>query len=203
MRKLRTWLALAGTMALVTAGTGVAVATHNKEDRTHTDSVAATFTASQTRVHTKTCTGSDGAYRQFHSAWHGASTGDPRLTGELRLRAHGLINTTTDRGQVRGHLWIRGTTGKLAHARLWGVYQAGKIHGVVVGRARDRSTGAAEELSGSGRLIGAVEATFNAAGTELTGRIGGSGATILPATIQKGGCGHRDDNRGHGKKRKG
>jgi hypothetical protein len=201
MRKLRTWLALAGTLALVTAG--VAVATH-KQDRTHTDSVAATFTASQTRVHSKTCTGSDGAYVKFHSALRGTSTGDPRLTGELRIRAHGLINTTTDRGQVVGHVWVRGTSGKLAHARLWAVYQAGKVHGVVVGRVKDRSTGAAEELSGSGRLIGAVEATFNAARTELTGRIGGSGATILPATIQKGGCGNRDnDRRGHGKKGKG
>jgi hypothetical protein len=199
MRKLRTWLAVVGTLALVTAG--VAVATH-KQDRTHTDSVAATFTASQTRVHSKTCTGSDGAYRQFRSAWRGTSTGDPRLTGALRLHAHGLVNTTTDRGQVVGHVWIRGTSGKLAHAKLWGVYQAGKIHGVVVGRVKDRSTGAAEELSGSGRLIGAVEATFNAAGTELTGRIGGSGATILPATIQKGGCGSHDN--GHrGDKKKG
>lgn len=203
MRKLRTWLVLVGATALITAG--VAVATH-KQDRTHTDSVAATFTAGQTRVHSKTCTGSDGSYRQFHSAWSGTSTGDPRLSGALKMRAHGLINTTTDRGQVVGHVWIRGASGKLAHAKLWGVYQAGKIHGVVVGRVKDRSTGAAEELSGSGRLIGAVEATFNAAGTELTGRIGGSGATILPATIQKGSCKNGDRSHGHrrdDKKRKG
>ena len=188
MTKLRTWLVLVGTMALVTAG--VAVATH-KQDRTHTDSVAATFTASQFRLYSKTCTGSDGAYRQFHSAWRGESTGDPRLSGRLRIRAHGLVNTTTDRGQVHGHVWIHGTSGKLAHARLWAVYQDGKLHGVVIGRVRDRSTGAAEELSGSGRLIGAIEAAFNSAGNELTGRIGGSGPTILPATIQRGGCPNR------------
>lgn len=198
MRKLRTWLALATAAGLATAG--VAVATH-KQERTHTDSVSATFTVTPSSVRTKNCAGSDSAaYRAFHGSWSGPSTGDPRLTGTLKLRAHGLINTTTDRGQVTGHVRIHGTNGKLAHGSLTAVYRAGKIHGAVVGRVKDRSTGGAEEASGSGRLIGLVESTFALEGP-LTGRIGGAEATILPANIQQGGCGNRGNH--HGKRKKG
>lgn len=193
MRRLKLWLGVVGLIALLTAS--VAVAKH-RDDGTHTDSVAATFTATQSSVREKTCTGTDGQYRQFHAAWNGTSTGDPRLSGALRLKAHGLVNTTTQRGQVTGSVHIRSANGKLAHGKLLAVYRDSKLHGVVVGRVKDRSTGAAEELSGSGRLIALVEVTL--AGTQATGRIGGDGVTILPAVIQQGGCGERrgdDDDR--------
>jgi hypothetical protein len=199
MRRFRLWLGIAGLIALLTAG--VAVAKH-KNGGTHTDSVAATFTATQSAVREKTCTGTDGQYRKFHAAWSGTSTGDPRLSGTLRLKAHGLVNSTTQRGQVTGWVKIHSTTGKLAHAKLLSVFHNGKLYGVLKGRVKDRSTGAAEELSGSGRLIASVEITL--AGAQATGRIGGDGATILPAVIQSGGCnngnGDDDDDRRKGRR---
>jgi hypothetical protein len=201
MRRLKLLLGIAGLIALLTAG--VAVAKH-KNGGPHTDSVAATFTATQSSVRERTCTGTDGQYRQFHAAWSGTSTGDPRLSGTLRLKAHGLVNATTQRGQVKGWVHIRSANGKLAHGKLLAVYRDSKLHGVVVGRVKDRSTGAAEELSGSGRLIALVEITL--AGAQATGRIGGDGATILPAVIQQGGCGDRngdDDDDNGDRKRKG
>jgi hypothetical protein len=68
---------------------------------------------------------------------------------------------------------------------------------------KDRSTGAAEEQSGSGKLVALFEATIS--GTQLRGRIGGAEPATLPAVIQSGGCKSRqhDDDRRHGKKRKG
>lgn len=193
MHRLRLWLGIAGLIALLTAG--VAVAKH-KNGGTHTDSVAATATVTQTSNREKTCTGTDGQYRQFRATSSGTSTGDPRLTGTVRIKAHGLINTTTQRGQVTGRVHIRSTNGKLAHAKLITVFRDGKLHGVIVGRVKDRSTGGAEEVSGSGKLIAPVVVTF--AGTQVTLQIGTSEAATMAGVIQKGGCnngnGDNDDD---------
>lgn len=192
MRKLYTWTAVAALTALLTAG--VAVATQ-RQGKTQSDSVAATFTATQSRIKESTCAGQDGTYRQFHGSWSGTATGDPRLTGTFRLRAKGLINTTTNRGQVEGLVWIRGEKGATV-ARLAAVYRDGQLHGLVYGRVRDRQTAASEEVSGGGRLIGLVESTFPATGP-ISGRIGGSGPTIMPARVQSGGCDRgKHDKRG-------
>jgi hypothetical protein len=78
MRRLKLWLGPVGLIALLTAG--VAVAKH-KNGGTHTDAVLATFTGTQSAVKDRTCTGTDGEYRQFHAVYRGTSTGDPRLTG--------------------------------------------------------------------------------------------------------------------------
>jgi hypothetical protein len=200
MRRLKLWLGIAGLIALLTAG--VAVAKH-KNGGTHTDSVAATFTATQSSIHEKSCTGTDGQYRRVHASWSGTSTGDTRLSGALRMRTRALVNTTTQRGQVTGWIHIRSQNGKLAHGKLVAIFRDGKWYGVIVGRVKDRSTGAAEELSGSGRLIASVEVTL--AVPQATGRIGGDGATILPAVIQQGGCGNHngDDDDNGDRKRKG
>ncbi|HEY7706693.1 MAG TPA: hypothetical protein VH968_05940 [Gaiellaceae bacterium] len=68
---------------------------------------------------------------------------------------------------------------------------------------KDRSAGAAGEQSGSGKLVALFEATIS--GTQLRGSIGGAEPATLPAVIQSGGCKSRqhDDDRRHGKKRKG
>lgn len=191
MRRFRLWLAVAVLVALVTAG--VAVAKH-RNGGTHTDSVAATATVTQTSNRERTCMGTDGQYRQFRATSSGTSTGDPRLTGTVRIKAHGLINTTTARGQVTGSVKIRSANGKLAHAKLLTVFRDGKLHGVIIGRVKDRSTGAAEEVSGSGKLIAPVVVTF--AGTQVTLQIGTSEALTTAGVIQKGGCpnGNGDDD---------
>jgi hypothetical protein len=202
MRRLKLWLGIVGLIALLTAG--VAVAKH-KNGRTHTDSVAATATAAQTSIREKTCTGTDGQYRQFHVVREGTSTGDPRLTGTVRIKAHGLINTTTQRGLVTGKVRIRSANGKLAHAKLLTVFRDGKLHGIIVGRVKDRSTGAAEEVSGSGKLIAPVVVTV--AGTTATIQIGTSEAVTTAAVIQQGGCNGNgngdDDDDDNGDRRKG
>lgn len=197
MRKLKLWILVASALTLVAAGAAVA---HGKRGKTHTDSVATTLAATQASVKNKTCTGVDGAYRAFHAKWTGTATGDPRLTGTLKLHAHGLINTDTDSGQVSGWLGIRGDkTG--AKARFAAVYAAGRLHGFVTGWAHDKTEGTTEATTGSGRLLGSLTGTIAADGA-FAGKIGANGPTVA-ANIQGGGCRSWDDDHdGDRKKRR-
>jgi hypothetical protein len=191
MRKTRTWIVLAIVTALATAS--VAVATH-RQDRTHTDPVLATFAVTQSSVRDKTCTGVDGEYRRFHAKYRGTASGDPRLTGDIVIRSKGLINQTTGFGSSTGTIRLR----QSGHTTAWARYFAtntdrGVLHGYIVGHVRDRSPGGTEEQDGGGKLMANFKATFNAAGTMLTGQLGGTSADPrTPAVIQKGGCRNRN-----------
>jgi hypothetical protein len=201
MRKTRTWIVLAIVTALATAS--VAVATH-RQGRTHTDAVMATFTVTQSSVRDRTCTGVDGEYRQFHAKYRGTSTGDPRLTGEITIHSKGLINQTTGFGSSRGTVKLRSNGRTTARAVYFATNtNLGVLHGYIVGHVRDRSPNGAEEQDGSGKLMANFKGTFNAAGTVLTGQLGGTSADPrTPAVIQKGGCSSRDnDRRGRNKRR--
>jgi hypothetical protein len=194
MRRLKLWLVIVAAVALVTASAAAAVTWH-KRSKTHTDPVTTTLTASQTEIKNKTCTGEDGAYRQFRGKWTGTAntTGDPRLRGALRLHASGLINEGTSNGQVTGWLSIRGEK-SAAKARFWAVHRTGgQLSGFVVGWVRDKTGGTAEEQTGSGRLLGTLTGTLMANGA-FTGQIG-AGAQVAAANIQGGGCSHRNRTR--------
>jgi adhesin HecA-like repeat protein len=190
MRKLHTWILLTVIALLATAG--VAVARH-KQGKTHTDPALATFSVTQTSMRDRTCQGADGEYRQFRATYRGEATGDPRLTGNVVIRSHGLINQTTGMGSSRGTVLLRSEGRWIAFARYFATNtDRGVLHGYLVGRVRDRTTGGAEELDGSGRLMANFKATFNPAGTMLTGQLGGTSADArTPAVIQAGGCFHR------------
>jgi hypothetical protein len=188
MRRLKTWVLIAAAVALVLAS--VAVAKH-RPGGTHTDAVTTSFTVTQTAVKDRTCTGVDGEYREFHAVYRGTATGDPRLTGTITIKSHGLINQTTGYGSSRGTVRLRSAEGRsLAHARYYAVNtDRGVLHGFVVGWVRDRTSGGAEEVDGSGVLMANFKGTFNAAGTILTGKLGNTSADPrTPAVIQKGGC---------------
>lgn len=199
MHRLKLWLLVTGVLALVAAGAAVA---HGKRDKTHSDSVAATLNAAQSEIKNTTCTGQDGAYREFHSKAAGTATGDPRLTGTLKLVAHGVINTTSDRGQVTGWLSIRGEK-TATKARFVALHRDGKVEGYVIGSAHDKTGGTDEATTGSGRLLGVLTGTIAANGA-FTGKIGGNDPVMASARIQNGGCSHHrgDGHRKH-EKRKG
>jgi hypothetical protein len=173
MRRLKVWLLIAAALALVL--TGAAVAKHRK-GKTHTDAVTTALAATGS-VRTKTWTGEDGAYQQFGGRWTGTATGDRRLSGTLNLHASGLINTTTNNGQVTGWLRIRGETNG-AKARFWAVYRAGQLNGFVVGSAHDKMGSAVEEQSGGGRLLGTLTGSLATTGTWAFA------SQITPANIQ-------------------
>jgi hypothetical protein len=192
MRRIKVWLLIVSALALVSAGAAVA---HGKRDKTHTDAAAATLAATQARIANKTCTGQDGAYRAFHGKWTGTATGDPRLTGTLRLYARGLVNTTTGSGQVTGWLAIRSDK-SAAKARFVAVYTNGTLNGYVIGWVRDKTGGTVEETSGSGRLLGSLNGTLAPDGA-LAAKIGAGGVAAAIANIQAGGCKNGDDHKKH------
>ena len=195
MRRLKLWLLIVGALALVVTGAAIA---HGKRDKTHSDSAATTLAAAaDVGIKNTTCTGQDGAYREFWSKASGTATGDPRLSGSLRLVAHGVINTTTDRGQVTGWLKVRGER-NAAKARFVAVHRDGRLEGYVIGWVHDKTEGAAEDVSGGGRLLGTLTGSIAPNGA-FTGKIGGNDPLMASARIQSGGCAHRD---GHHSKRK-
>lgn len=199
MPRMRTWIVLAVITALATAGVAVA---HKKQSRTHTDAALATFTVTQSSVREKACTGVDGEYRQFHAKYKGTSTGDPRLTGDIVIRSKGLINQTTGMGSSTGTVHLKAEGRTTAVARYFATNtDRGVLHGYIVGHVRDRVSGGAEEQDGSGKLMANFKATFNAAGTVLTGQLGGTGSdSRTPAVIQAGGCSKHHGH--HGKRGK-
>jgi hypothetical protein len=198
MRRVKLTFALALLVSLLVTGAAIA---HGRFDKSHTDVALATFTVNQVKVSDKTCTGADGEYRQFRAVYKGTSTGDSRLAGEVWIRSHGLINQTTGFGRSSGHVAVRdATTGKWKAAGHYSAVNTdrGVLHGFVNARVKDRGTSSVEELSGSGRLSANFKATFNAAGTTLTGQLGGTSADArTPAVIQSGGCWHKGRHDGH------
>jgi hypothetical protein len=193
MRRLKIWVLVAAALALVLAS--VAVAKH-RHGGTHTDAVTATFTVTQAALKDKTCTGTDGQYREFVAVYRGTSTGDPRLTGNITIKSHGLINQTTGFGSSRGWVKLRSADGRsLAHARYDAVNtNLGVLHGFITGWVHDRTSGEPEELDGSGKLMANFKASFNATGTVLTGKLGNTGTDPrTPAVIQRGGCRSKKD----------
>jgi hypothetical protein len=197
-------LAIAALVSLLVTGAAIA---HERRERSHTDPVVATFTVNQVRASDKTCTGTDGEYRQFRAVYKGTSSGDPRLTGEVWIKSHGVINQTTGFGQSSGHVSVRDAT-----SRKWkaaGHYNAvntdrGVLHGFIRARVKDRGASTVEELSGSGRLFANFKATFNAAGTTLTGQLGGTSTDArTPAVIQHAGCPNKRGNDSNAKRSSG
>ena len=76
-----------------------------------TDVVKVSFTATRQSTKQRTCTGQDGTYLEARETFKGTTTGDPRLTGDLFVRTHALVNTTTGVGTSEGHFWIKQTGG--------------------------------------------------------------------------------------------
>src|SRR5688500_656294 len=165
MRRL-TWIGIAALAALL--ATGIAVASHKAKG---TDPVAATFTAAPTQTDTKTCTGPDGQYNITRAKYEGTSTGDPRLTGRITIRTHSVVNLTNGYGWTKGHVWVRDADGKArAHARLVAINSERVVlNGFLTGRAKGVS-----EAAPGGALLANFSAAFNAAGTSLTGTLGGT-----------------------------
>lgn len=85
------------TACVLVLGAGIAVAGH----RTRTNDVTTTFDVTRTANSTpKTCEGTDGgAYVERSDTYEGEMfSDDPRLSGDLRIFAHTLIDTNTGDG---------------------------------------------------------------------------------------------------------
>lgn len=173
MHRFKLWIGLAALVALIS--TGLAVAHGSAKG---TQPVSATFTAAPSPDNkTQTCKGVDGTYNITRGTYTGTATStttppDPRLTGNITIRAKSVVNTTNGYGWTVGQVELRNpASGKLkGKANLSAVNtQNGVLNGFLLGRVHD--PGAA--------LVANFSAAFSADGKSLSGELGGE-ATVAP-----------------------
>jgi hypothetical protein len=191
MRPTR-WITLALAAVLALSVAGIAVAHRSELRAANTEAAQASFTATSDAARTKTrqCTGTDGTYAITHGVYTGAATGDPRLTGNLTLRTKSVVNLDSGLGWTQGRIVVTDAgTGKLkANADLAAVNTGGgKLDGFLQGKVKDPAATTTAPKAKRGRhhhgnatgIAANFSATFDAAGTELTGELGGD-APVAP-----------------------
>ena len=151
-----------------------------------TTDVSAAFTATQTRMHTRTCDVDGNTFRITNATWRGTSTSaEPRLAGTLVVTTHTVVNETAGDG------WASGTwrtvadstanprTRARSNARLSAVIDnANHLDGLATGEGRRPYA----------RLLGNWSATI--VGNTLSGELGAD-APVAPdnsALLFRGGC---------------
>ena len=180
MRHLKHLVLLTAVGLFVLAGVAAATNPHPQ-----TADVSAAFTATQTRMHTRTCTQDGNNFRVTNATWRGTSTSaEARLSGMLVITTHAVLNETTGDGWASGTWRTQDNTANprtraKSNARLSAVIDnANHLDGLATGEVRRPG----------GRLLGNWSATI--VGDVLSGELGAD-APIAPdnsALIYRGGC---------------
>jgi hypothetical protein len=172
MRRL-TLLATAG-VALIATSLAVGAL---QRDRS-VSAVTATFTATTvgTRA-TTTCTSGDGTFQITTGTYTGTSSGDPALSGPIRLTVHAAVNTTKRLGTIDGSVVVD-RTGRDTRARLTGVYRDGNVSGLLLGLA----------MPPGHRLIGTFTASYSPDGGFGAGGIGVGNVDPAALSFNEGAC---------------
>lgn len=195
--------AILGAFALLVVG-GTTLAFAAGDDRPRTDAVAGTFSMAPVDQEQRICEGPDGPYLELTAQYRGTMTGDPRLSGELRVAAHLLINLAKGLGTDRGTFEVRDTkTGrKKAHGRYEDVLivTGGVVrsNGVFFGEVREAGGLGDDDdddaEGGSARVIAHYEGELDPVTGSISGQYGGSGDPRTPAVIQGGRCAVRSSD---------
>jgi hypothetical protein len=158
------------------AATSVAAAVRPAQS---TQAAAADFTAgSVSRSHSQTCTAADGTYQVTTATYQGTATsGDPRLNGELEIRAYSVVNTTTKLGWLDASLRVRGTSGG-ARGTVHAAISNGSAVGSVVGRG---------DGPGS-KLVASFSAAFTPTTGFSSGKLGSGSANGAGVLFTRGEC---------------
>lgn len=185
---MRTKLLVLALGLAALAATTIAAASYFSKART--SDVAATFTATASRVNTRTCTGEGGAtFKITHAVWRGTATStEPRLAGELVLRTLSVVNVATGDGWLNGSWQSRNTPPAPTHGKrgrvganaalIAVVDDTVKLDGLALGRVH--------------RPWGHLRGNFSAAvtGEELAGSLGANapGVPDNSAIVFRTGC---------------
>jgi hypothetical protein len=175
---------LLGLAALSAAAVGVA----SGDNRPQVDQVAAEITFTHVQGKTRQCEGQDGEYAENRLTFTGTSSGDSRLSGNVELDFHELVNFTQGFGPMQGRIVIRdpGSGRKKADGQLDGTGPLDFVQGVIAGRAHDEG-GGDEETTGDGLLVANWRLVY--AVTGVTMQLGGETTDgRLPASISSGEC---------------
>lgn len=177
-------VALLGVAVLAVA----AVAVASGDNRPQADAVTADIVFTHLKGKFRQCEGQDGMYSENRITFTGTSTGDPRLSGDVEMEFHELVNFTQEVGPMAGRIVIRdpATGQKKVNGTIDGTGPLDMVQGVIVARAQDEG-GGSEETTGSGDLYANFRLNYSDAGVAM--EIGGETAdTRLPASISSGEC---------------
>jgi hypothetical protein len=189
-RKSRT---LAVAVPLTLGASAIAFAALDHPPRV--DRAAATITFTHVEAQTRGCEGPEGAHLEQRVTVTGRSEGDPRLSGEVRMRVRTLLEEATGDGFERGTLRVRDpqTGATKLHARFDNADIDEISQGTLVGHVRVPETedaARAGDAGGASRsaLVANWRITFQENGA-VTAQIGGVAPDgRLPATIVRGAC---------------
>ena len=180
--KRRSALTISILAAVALAAAAVAVAAERHAPRV--DPVLATFSFASAHEKQRFCAGEDGPYIEIRAHHEGTQTGDPRLTGNLELEAHNLVNLATGLGSSQGTFTVRdpATNALKVRGKYYGIFTEGsKFHGLAVGAVKDGPRESEE--------IALFKADVNLATGEVSGELGGTSTdTRTPAVIHRGAC---------------
>lgn len=168
--------ALAALTVAAVAAAGVTAATRHAQTTKAAAADLAATTVSQSS--TRTCTASDGAYRETTATYRGSATSsDPRLNGDLTIRAHSVVNTTTGLGWLDGTLSTRGSNGRAA----------GTIHAAISGGSAVGSV-AGSATRPEARLVASFSSGFSQTGGFTSGKLGSGSASGAGVLYTHGDC---------------
>jgi hypothetical protein len=178
MRRFKHVLPLVAVGLFVLVGAAAAT-----QPKVQTSDVSAAFSATQTRLHSRTCTRDANTFRVTNAVWRGTSTStEPRLAGTVVIATHTVVNETTGDGWLSGTWRTKSTTlnpHARSNARLSAVIDNGNhADGLATGIARGPAA----------RLLGNWSATIT--GATLAGELGAN-APVAPdnsALLYRGGC---------------
>jgi hypothetical protein len=174
-RKRLAALAALALAALVVAGVAAAARHRTQSSQAVTASFAA---ASISHANSKTCTAADGTYRETTATYSGTATSsDPRLNGQLTIRAHSVVDTTTGIGWTEGSFRVRGS-GAGSHGTLHAAVSGTHAVGSVVGSVDHAQ----------GKLVASVAAEFTQDAGFTTGALGSGSVTGAGIVFQRGSC---------------
>jgi CHRD domain len=158
------------------AATSVAAAVRHTQS---TQAAAADFTAgSVSRSHAATCVASDGTYQVTSALYQGTATSsDPRLNGNLDIRADSVVNTTTKLGWLNATLRVHGT-----NAGAWGTVHAAIANGLAVGSVVGRGG------SPDSKLVASFSSAFAPDTGFASGKLGSGSANGAGILFTRGEC---------------
>jgi hypothetical protein len=172
MRRLT--LVIAGALALVATSLAVGAL---RRDRT-ASAVSATFTATTVGSRaTSTCSNGDGAFQITNATYTGSSSGDPSLTGPIRLTVRAAINTTKRLGTIDGSVVVD-RSGRDTRAHLTAVYRNGNVSGLLTGQA----------MPPGQRFLGTLSASYSSDGGFGAGGVGVGNIEPSAISLTEGGC---------------
>ena len=153
MRRL-VWFAV----AILTALGAASVAAGDLQPDRSASAIVAIFSAPGDAHSASTCTTADGAFQVTNGSYTGRASGDPLLSGPLKISVRVAISTTQRLGTVDGFLRVG-----LTQAHVTGVYRNGTVSAFLAG------------VAGGQRLAGTLSAGYTPDGGFTGGTIGSGG----------------------------